>query len=69
MNPVSVVTTAQQTAVDGLMTKIFQALVNLLFTVIDIVVTFISTPAVLGAIAVIAVITLFYNKFRSKVWV
>lgn len=69
MDPVSVVTIGQQNAVDWLMTKIFQALVNLFFTVIDIVVSFISTPSILWGIAVIAVISLFYRKFRSKIWI
>lgn len=68
MTPESVVTVDQTTAVNGLLNQIFQAIVNLVFTIVDLVVTFFSQPAILWAIAVIAVVMMVYRKFKAKIW-
>gem|GEM_PF-3331775 len=56
MNPTDVVTTAQSTTINSFLTKIFQAVIDFLFTIVNILVNFFTQPAVLGALATILVI-------------
>ena len=66
MNPSSVVTAEQTTAVNDILTKVFQGVLDFLYTVITILVNFFTQPAVLGALAVIAIIFMAYRKLRAK---
>lgn len=66
MNPVSVVTAEQTTAVYDILTKVFQGVLDFLYTMITILVNFFTQPAVLGALAVVAIIYAAYRKLRAK---
>ena len=66
MNPVSVVTAEQTTAVIDILTKVFQGVLNFLYTMITILVNFFTQPSVLGALAVVAIIYAAYRKLRAK---
>ncbi len=66
MNPTSVVTAEQTTAVNDILTKVFQWVLDFLYTIITILVNFFTQPAVLGALAVVAIIFAAYRKLRSK---
>ena len=66
MNPTSVVTAEQTTAVNDILDKVFQAVLDFLYTMITILVNFFTQPEVLGALAVVAIIFLAYNRLRRK---
>ena len=66
MNPTSVVTAEQTTAVNDILAKVFQAVLDFLYTMITILVNFFTQPEVLGALAVVAIIFLAYNRLRRK---
>lgn len=67
MTPTSVVTADQLTAANWMLTKVFQAIVNFLYTLVDVFVNFFTETKVLWALAVIAIIYAIYRKFRSKI--
>jgi len=66
MNPTDVVTTAQSTTINSFLTKIFQAVIDFLFTIVNILVNFFTQPAVLGALATILVIYWAYRMLKNK---
>jgi hypothetical protein len=59
--------TVDQTAKLGeLFTKVVNFIVNLFFSIVDTLVTLITQPAVLSAIAFIAVVGMIYAYFKRK---
>lgn len=66
MNPTSVVTVEQTASVNLILNKVFQAIIDFLYTMITILIDFFTQPEVLGALAVIAIIFMAYRKLRTK---
>lgn len=66
MNPTSVITVDQTTAVNATLTKVFQAVIDFLYSIINVLVDFFTQPGVLGALVVIAIIFGAYKMLRKK---
>ena len=66
MNPTSVITAEQTTSVNAVLVKVFQWVIDFLYTIINVLIDFFTQPAVLWALAVIAIIVMAYKKLRSK---
>lgn len=65
----NVLTGSNLTAVDTLATKTVNGVLDLLYTIVYYVISFLTTPAVLGAIAGLVIIYLFYRIFIRKTWI
>ena len=66
MNPTSVITADQTASVDAVLIKVFQWVIDFLYTIINVLIDFFTQPAVLWALAVIAIIFMAFKKLRSK---
>jgi len=66
MNPTSVVTADQLTSANAILSQVFQGVIDFLYTIITIFVNFFTQPAVLGALAVIAIVFGAYRMLRRK---
>jgi len=66
MNPSSVVTPDQLTTVTGILTSVFQGVIDFLYSIITVLVDFFTQPNVLGALVVIAIIYGAYRMLRKK---
>lgn len=66
MNPTNVITVEQTTATNGLLTKIFQAVIDFLFTFINVLVDFFTQPTVLSALVVIGIVFGAWKMLKKK---
>jgi hypothetical protein len=66
MNPTSVVTTDQLASANAILSQVFQGVIDFLYTIVTIFVDFFTQPAVLGALAVIAIVFGAYRMLKRK---
>jgi len=66
LDPANSVGWAQQATITAFLNKVFQAVIDFLFTIVNILVNFFTQPAVLGALATILVIYWAYRMLKNK---
>ena len=66
VTPESVVSTAQQSVIETFLLKVFNAVIDFLYTIVDVLVTFFTQQTVLWALVVIALIYWAYRMLKRK---
>jgi hypothetical protein len=66
INPESVLSTTQSTAIETFLTKIFNAVIDVLFTIVDTLSDFFTQKEVLWALVVIGLIYAGYKMLKRR---
>ena len=66
LTPTNVLSTDQQTAVDGLLEKVFKFVIDFFYSLVTSIINFLTQPEVIGAIVTIAIVFLAWTMIRRR---